>query len=293
MFTNREIATLVWIAILVIYSLFTAKVRISLGKVLKTLSSWKILIYILSSCIYFAGLIFLLNYLIVLDASLLKDSLIWFVSSGLILTAKSFSSKSTSDIVSRQIVENIQLFVIIEFVIASYVFPFIVELIIFPIIAIISLLLAVSENDRKYAEATKVLKILQFLTGTGVLCFSIYSAVLDFKNIGGTTSLKSFFLPFILMFAYFPLSYCWILYAKYEELFTVIKQMYKNLKNEELGNKVRKRIFAFCGINYNRVKAIRNNDYYFWHFIEREEQIDEFINYNKSRTKYIFENAKS
>jgi hypothetical protein len=289
-FTNREIASVIWIVVFSIFFITKKNCRSAFYKVLKTMFSIKILIYIFSSIAFFTALMFSINKFFAIDLSLLKDSLVWFITSGLIITGNSFTCSDTKSILSKHILENLKVTVLIEFILATYVFSLFMELLIIPIILFFSLLNVVSENDENYKPIYKATSALQNIIGLGIIIFSIYSAMLDYNNFIGIASIKSFILPFVLMIFYFPFSYCWILYAKYEVLFLVIKKMYSNMKNPELGKQIKKRILIFCGLNYNRVSAIRDNKYFFWHFIENESQIEEFIDYNRKRIKKVYTN---
>jgi hypothetical protein len=287
-FTNREIASAVWIIIFFIILMLNQKCRSAFYKVIKTALSIKILMYTLISVIYFVGLMILINKVILIDLSLVKDAIIWFVVSGLVLTANSFSSIDSKNIIRDHILENIKVTVIIEFILATYVFSIWIELVIIPIILFVSLVNAVSANDENSKTIHRLTSIIEGIIGWVVFGFALINAVTDYCNFIGIASIKSFVLPLLLMIAYFPFSYCWILYAKYEVLFAVIKQMYKNKNSEQLGKKIIIRIARFCGLNFNRVSAIRDNKYFFWHYIEDENQIDEFIDYNRRKVRKVY-----
>lgn len=282
-FSNRELAVAIWLIVLFILSLLKENIRQSYQKVLKSFFNFKILIYILVSVVYFLIIIMLINCKYRLDLSQLKDAIIWFIASGLVLTANTFSSKSTKNIIENLIINNLKLIVLLEYIIATYTFSFFVEIFSFPIILFIVLMSAVSQTDEKYISVYKIFNGLQIFIGLLIICFSIYSAVLDYKGLIGKTSLVNILLPILYMILYFPVSYLWILYVKYEELFCVITQLFKNKKNIELGGKLKYEIFKYCKFRYNRINDIRSNKYYYWHLIKTEKQISEFIYYNRNK----------
>jgi hypothetical protein len=89
------------------------------------------------------------------------------------------------------------------------------------------------------------------------------------------------------MIFYLPISYLWILFAKYELLFTTISHVFKNIKKQDLGNKIKKEILKICVINIDLIEEIRTNKYFLWHSIENENDLKEFIFHlkNKIRSK--------
>jgi hypothetical protein len=284
-FSNREIATIVWLGLFLIIAMFNRGVRKSFKNVIKTLFSWKIIVYCISSIMYFLLLLYLINKIVVLDLNLVKDSVFWFLPSGLALTANSFSSKSEKDIIKKHILENVKFTIFIEFIIATYVFPLLLELVLIPFIVVVSMLSAISENKEEYQPVNKLLNKVQGFIGYFILGFSVYSAICDYNHLIGFASIKSVLLPLVLAFLNFPFSYLWILYAKYEELFTVINVIYSNKRKVDIGTALKKRILAFSLLSYNRVNDIRSNKYFFWNLIEDKYQIDEFIEYNKKKIK--------
>lgn len=292
-FSNREIATAIWLIILILFGLPKKNIRSSLKGLIRSIFAWKLTLYYLLSIVYFTLLLFLINRIIKLDPGLIKDSIIWFIASGLIVTANAFTLREKTSLVTFLILDNLKLTVFVEFVIATYVFSLPVELIIIPLITFISLLSAFIEVKKEYEPAARVFDIMQSATGFIVIGFSVFSAVLDYNNLIGLSSIKSFILPFVLMLLYFPFSYLYVLYVKYDEIFTRVNVLYGNISKRKLGGKIKRKIFFFCGLNYNRVNDIRSNTYYFWHYIENEKQIDELIYHTKHKIKKIYTEANS
>ena len=254
-FSNRELASAIWIIVLFIFSLFKKNIYRSYSKVLSSFFNYKILIYIVVSTLYFYVILFIINCVNPLSISQIKDAIFWFIASGLILTANTFSSKDTTDIFKVIIINNIKLIVLLEYIIATYTFSLLTELLLFPVILFVGLMAAISETDKEYIKVYRIFNSLQLIIGLLIICFSIYSAILDYNGLIGITSLVNVILPIVYMVLYFPGSYFWILFVKYEELFCVIKQLFKN--NMELGIKLKKAIIMYCGFRYNRVNDIR------------------------------------
>jgi hypothetical protein len=234
LFSNREIAAIFWIVVILIVSITKENIRRALFDVFKAFFQWKLLVYYLVSSCYFLLLLVIINSFLSIDMNLLKDALYWFMPSGIMLTAKCFSIKNIENILKVQILDNIKITVCIQYIIATYVFPLVIEVLLIPIIAFISIMAIVSEKEEKYKTVNKLFNSLLFFVGLIIITFVLYSTVVDFDKVIGISSIKSFILPNILMFLYFPLSYFLILFAEYELLFTSIDVIFTNIKKKKL-----------------------------------------------------------
>jgi hypothetical protein len=282
-FTNRELASVTWIIVFFIYSFTKSNVRLSIVGLIKSFFQKKLIQYFVISLAYFVVLLIFLHQVLILDISQVKDSIIWFVVSGLVVTGDMINTKNTKEIIKSHFLENIKMTIIVEFIISTFVFPLIIELVLIPVIFIVAILELFSKKEDKYKAVNKLLVIIQMVLGIIVLGFSIISAVSDYQNLVGINSIKSFILPLILMTLYFPFTYAWLLYARYEVLFTKISVIYSNVKKPEIGKILKRETFKLCLFSYDRINDIDAMKYYFWHLIDDKEKIKDFIKANKKR----------
>lgn len=78
-FSNRELATFVWIAIFIVLFSFKKEIRKSILQVIKSFFVTGILSIILLLAIYTLGSILILKYYRFWDLTLIKDTIFWFV----------------------------------------------------------------------------------------------------------------------------------------------------------------------------------------------------------------------
>lgn len=89
MFTNREIAIIFWLGVLLIYCIINKGIRNSLVDVLKVLTSKIFIIIISSMLIYISGIIFVLYKLGYWELYLIKDTSIWIIFTAFVLMISS------------------------------------------------------------------------------------------------------------------------------------------------------------------------------------------------------------
>lgn len=276
LFTSREIAIFLWALGGILFFLFKKDVRRSFFGVIKAFFHWRLLLYVALSGLYFTTVLFGLNLVFPLNPSLLKDAALWFLFAGLVATGRSIGSKKV-DLLQDHFFDNFKFTVVFEFVVASYVFPLSAELVLVPVVTFIAMMEAYSKTKEEYAQVRKVLTFLLFGIGLGMLGFSVYSAILDYNNLIGLSSVKGFLLPFLLMVFYFPLTYIWVLKATYDRLFVPIRVIFKNVKKPKVGKYLRRRIFFHCWFSTKKLQKILDNKFGFWHSIETIEGAKDFM----------------
>jgi hypothetical protein len=146
-----------------------------------------------------------------------------------------------------------------------------------PIIVLLGMLEGYSDSKAEYKIVNKLFRYLQIVVGILILGYSITNAILDFNNMKGTDSIKSFLLPLILMVLYYPSSFLWILYVKYETFFCAIKVMFGNIKKQEIGKYFKKKLLFSCRLNYKKLADIWDQKYGLWQSIGSLSEVDEFI----------------
>ncbi len=169
--------------------------------------------------------------------------------------------------------------------VASFVFPLIIEILLIPLAVFFGIISSIVEEGKKYELVRNHFNNFVSFLGLLNIVFIIYSAIKDYNKLIGISSVMSFLLPIILMFLYFPFSYLFILYTEYELVFVRINVLFKNIKKVELGKYLKKEIFKFCLLNYDRLNAISKNKYYYWSSIENKNQVSEFLYQNKMKIK--------
>jgi len=155
-FNNREIALLLWLAVIVL-AVLLSKLRKSLVPIVKILTSKMFLIIFSLIGAYLFGIILLLKNLEVWQTSNLKDVLFWLFTVGLILVFKINNAKSNAYFIGI-FLSAIKWTIILEFVVNLYSFSLLAEILILPVLVFLALTQAVAEMDAKHKVVSQFLQ---------------------------------------------------------------------------------------------------------------------------------------
>ncbi|MGH7559009.1 MAG: hypothetical protein ACREMD_14750 [Gemmatimonadota bacterium] len=105
------------------------------------------------------------------EASLLKDTVIWFLFSGLVLAFSGVATGSKQEPFRAVIREQISLLVPVEFLINAYTFSLSVELVLIPVLVFMGLVEVVSEYKNDFDHARRAASRLRAVAGWVMLAF--------------------------------------------------------------------------------------------------------------------------
>lgn len=248
---TRELATLTWLFLFLIWLIFKKDTRKSVVDLLKSFTHKKILTPIFLMGIYMGLVVYILSKFNLWDLSLLKDTLYWLLFVGFVLLLNSNTAiNNKKDYFKKIIISNLKLVVLVEFVVNFYTLNYFAELILVPIITIVVLLNVFSEIKKEYAQIKKISDyILQFI-GISFVIFGFYKVIFNYETLITSHNLISLVLPTMLSIALIPYLFLFILLMKYElTLSSKITIFYHKFK-EKLANifkkiwKIRKIIYV-------------------------------------------------
>jgi hypothetical protein len=206
----------------------------------------------------------------------LKDSIEWLLFTGILICFNTITANKDEKFFRTIIKENIILIIILEFIINTYTFPLLVELLLIPLLTIIILSGEVAKTNPKHKPVEKLMNNLQIILGMIILFSVIYKTIADFANFWNISTLKSFLLPPILTILFLPFTYLVVLYSRYELLFLRLNIGEK--KSEELKNYAKKKVLKCCFLSLNKVNKALNSSYpYYLINIKSKEDVDEFV----------------
>jgi hypothetical protein len=275
-FNNREIATVIWVFVLFFLLLIKKDIRASFLNFIKALFQRKILIILFLITLYFTAITTILYYIKFWNITLLKDSIEWLLFTGILICFNAITANKDEKFFRTIIKENINLIIILEFIINTYTFPLLVELLLIPLLTIIILSGEVAKTNPKHKPVEKLMNNLQIILGMIILFSVIYKTIADFANFWNISTLKSFLLPPILTILFLPFTYLFVLYSRYELLFLRLNIGEK--KSEELKNYAKKKVLKCCFLSLNKVNKALNSSYpYDLINIKSKEDVDEFV----------------
>jgi len=253
-FSNREIALLLWIAVIVLAILFS-KLRESLVPTIKILTSKTFLIIFSLIAIYLFGIIFLFKHLHVWQNSNLKDVLFWLFTVGLILVFKINDAKSNAffkDIFLSAIKWTIAL----EFVVNLYSFSVFAEIIILPVLVFLAMTQAVAERDEKNIAVVNLLKNFIAIVGFSIFSYSLYKTIVNFEAVSTLHNVVSLLMSSIVTILFIPFVYFLALYSSYESYFIHLDFM--TVKKDKI-KETKKQVLRIANFNLDKLLRIKKN----------------------------------
>lgn len=274
-FNNREIATAIWLFVIFVFMITKRDIRKSILGVFKSILKLKIHFLIFFMFVYTTAVIIILYQVGFWDISLLKDSIIWFFFSGIVMSVNSITSKKGENIFRKIIIDNFKVVMVIEFLVNFYTFSLIGELLLIPFVTVIFLLETVANTDKEYSSVVKLMKGLQVIIGILILVYTTSNVISNYKSCGSLITLRNFlFLP-ILTLSFLLFIYFILLYSKYDLLFVRLNMGCE--KSKELKKYARKKIIKNCLLSLNKVKKVLDMNTNNLMHISNEEDVDEIV----------------
>src|SRR4051812_6753195 len=163
--TSRDIASLVWIGALLLFALTQPKVRESSVNVLRALAHWKVLVPFVAFALYVGALVAAASRLGLWDASLTKDFLAWLLLVGFALVLNSSSAASDKNFLRDTLRRTVGIGALLEFYMNLVVFPFIVELVLQPVVVLLGVLSLLGHAKPTDKQTAKFIDALLGLLG--------------------------------------------------------------------------------------------------------------------------------
>lgn len=253
-FNNREIALLLWLAVIIL-AVLLSKLRKSLVPIVKILTSKMFLIIFSLIGTYLFGIILLLKNLEVWQTSNLKDVLFWLFTVGLILVFKINDAKSNTYF-KGIFLSAIKWTIILEFVVNLYSFSLFTEIVILPVLVFLAMTQTVAEMDEKHKVVSKFLQNVIALAGLSIFSYSLYKTVINFEAVLTFQNLVSFLLPSTITILFIPFVYFLALYSTYESYFIHLDFM--TVKKDKV-KETKKIILRIANINLDKLLRIKKN----------------------------------
>jgi len=252
-FSTRELALIIWTVIIIIFILIKVKFDDSLTRLIRAFFASKLSIAYLIMILYSISILSLLKYFGLWDFTLIKDSILWFITFAIVTffkIDKAYNNNFFIEILN----ETFKLTLFLEFVSNLYTFNFWIEFLIFPFLLVISLLKSFSELDSKNEITTKFLSNIISIIGLTYFILSVYKSFQDYHNFFSVHNMNSLILPALLSTLSIPLFYFLALYNTYEQLFLRLPIMNSDLKIQK---KLKLQIFYKAKFNLIKVNTLR------------------------------------
>ncbi len=230
---NREIATIIWIAIALLALVLALPKKLELRTSLKSLLSQ---IFILQFNLIYAlaanYIILILSLLSKFDlwySNQLKVTLLWIITIAIPNLFKINSFRDGKITFKQLAVSNFTLIVIVEFLVNFYVFNIAIELILIPFVTLVAMLVAFCENsaDPKHHLVHKFLSYILGIFTFLVLSYASYELLSNPDTFLTKQTFFEFFLPAVLTILFIPFLFLLLTYSVYESSFITIDRFIK------------------------------------------------------------------
>lgn len=275
LFNNREIATGIWLIVVIFFGMMNKPIRNSFRQVLESFLRVKIVISILLMVLYVGLGVLLLYRLHLWDTSLLKDSIYWFLFSGFVLVMNLMSGSDYTVFFRKTIIGCFKVIVFIQFLLNFYTLPLFVELLLVPVLLFLVAASEYTGNKAEYVVTKKFFDTIMAIIGFAVAVFVAKSVYKYYSGLFTTQVLLSVLLPIWLTFLFFPFLYVAKLISDYEMLF--IRLSYFVKKDDRLVAYVKKRIFLLCHINLRKLYRFSKDKLSCLSSVDTKQAVDEMF----------------
>lgn len=285
-FSTREVALAIWVLIFLIFVSRTKDVRHSIVGVVKAFFDRKLILAFSTLLLYILFIVFILSYIGFWDISLLKNTVLWLLFSGIVLFMN-INKVESVNYFSKLIKDNIKIIAVWEFIFNFYTLSLAWELLFIPVVFMFSAIEIFAEYSSKQEESHKkvvaLCKNILGLIGLVMIGYVIYRTITGYELLLSTSNLKLFLLPILLTTLTLPYFYTLALYMNYESFITVVKHLHRN-EDPKISKRLIKATLKYANININTLKRIWK---YHIHFNSSKESPDEYIKRVAKKPKYI------
>lgn len=254
-FTTREIAIFIWFLIISFLILLKKEIRIACINIIKCVFNKHIIIPFCILILYSVIIALILNFKINM-LKFLKDIILWVIFVGVPFAFSSINKKVDKKYFINYAINNIKIIAILEFIISTFTFKLMWELVLIPIVTFISMLDVVAQTKEKYQISHNFFSNILTLIGLSMLIYSFNKAINTYNQYSNTDLLISFMIPFIYSVFFIPVTYLMVVYSEYQKLFIRLKKITK------ISDKQKKELIRKINISIKRIQYFNSNCLY-------------------------------
>ena len=278
-FTTREWASITLIALFILFSARTKKVRGSIFGVVKAFFHWKILLPIICAQIYISIFAYALYKNGLWNTTILRETIFFLFYTSIALILKYNNNDERISSIKGIVEDTVKATLIIEFYLNIHTFSYGVELIIQFLLALLFFMGAYNKRDTKDLEKTySCTQTVFYGLSISLIIYSIYMSIGEWKENFTSQTVISLLFPIAATIAYWPFLYIFSVIKAYEEWFV---RIYFASNKEEYGFR-KTQVLKACGINLSMIHYV-SKDFHVYIPQTQEQFVDDL---NKSFEKY-------
>jgi hypothetical protein len=218
-FNNREVAAGCWVGALTLFALAHRSVRESLHRVAAAFLRVKVALPFTLLGLYTVIATRVLEATGLWTGPLLKDTILWFLFSGVALVAGVVTGEQSEDLLKRVLRDNLKVIVLLQFLVATYTFSLPIELALVPLVSVLATIGVVAKSDQQLTAVARLARSLQAFVGVTVISSAIVKTATHYSEVGNFGTVRQLLLAPVLSVLLIPFVYALGLYARYELLF--------------------------------------------------------------------------
>jgi len=246
---NREMAGLLWIAVVLAAGLTRSSIRTSLFHLCRLLIGPKLAIPILALAGWSSGVALAGRAAGLWNTGLTGSTAVWFALTALVLLLN-VNRAGEHGFFRQAAVESIKASVVVETFVNFYVFSLPAELALFPVVAMLAAASAVASHQQELARAKGCANVALTGIGLSLLVYASVRAIEDWHNFVTTDTARAFALPLWMTLGVIPFVYVVGLYSSYELAFVSI-----DLATEDPASRRRAKL-ALCATLHIRLGRV-------------------------------------
>jgi len=229
--TTREWSFLIWMSGITGYLLLSPKfveVQAVFRELIKSFLARQIITIFTLVTVYVFACVYGLFQAGLWEWHQLKVTIIWYISTAALVIFKLESIKKDYRYFKNLVLDYFKLIVIIVFVFNTYTFNLFIELILMPLLFLISGMLGIAQSKNEYKSLEKILNGVLASIGFLFVTYSIYMVFFDFGKIANKDTIRDFYIPPLLTLTYLPFIFFMMLYITYENEFLKLQFLINN-----------------------------------------------------------------
>ena len=216
-FSTREIAAGFWFAALFVWVSYQA--GSALLAVLRAMLGRSILGVMAVALVYIAGSVKLLQTVGLWTASNLKTTTLWAFTVGAISVFRANKIDENPQFFRQMLRETLSITVLIQFLVDTYTFGIFTEFIMVPVIALLSMMLAVAKPDLKSRPVASLLEWILVFVGFVYVAHAFNEAWNHWQELKSLDTAREILVPIALSLLFMPMLFGLNVYIVYEQIY--------------------------------------------------------------------------
>lgn len=219
--SERELASLAWLGLAGVGAVFWAPLRRAVRDVVRALLTPVLLIPLTLFSAYTGGIVALASLTPAWNLDLLKDTVIWFLTAGVLLMFRATNAAKEEDWFLRQAGAVLKLTVFLEFYMNFQSLPFMAEFLLQAWLLVLILIdgaarLSAIRQDADLASWKRWANLLQGLTGLGLLAYVGVWLIGNWQTVDPSQTARALLLPIWLTLFTLPFVFGWAWYLTWD-----------------------------------------------------------------------------